>query len=153
MQTLSEVFLGSLHGYAQMWFGRLHPESIHSFSELFLDFVQYYTIGITAPKRSDSLLQVSKHENEMLKDYAEKFETAMLMVSDMDWRTTLVAFLVGLPSNHDLQTPIALSDIENYQDAKILLLRAIPMEQDIKAQKTPTWQIHKEFLWPQEGIR
>lgn len=68
---------------------KIKPYNIHSFVEISLNFMQNYALY--------NFFQVPKYGNKTLNDYAKKFEVAMLLLSDLDYRTTLATSLVRLP--------------------------------------------------------
>lgn len=128
--VLCKVFPSSLNECAMAWFYRLKPNSVTSFTSLSIEFVKKYVFRIQERKRHISLYKMVMHCEESLKDYVERFETAALLVDDLDQNMALGAFTQGLPPGHSIHCDIVVQGIKRYQDAKYMISRYIDLDEE-----------------------
>lgn len=81
---MSRVFLSNLKQGALEWFQQLSSGTISSFSILTKQFFNNYYIHIQENQGIDSLFKIAKGHNESLKDYVDRFESALVRVESSD---------------------------------------------------------------------
>lgn len=78
-----------------------------------------------------------------LNDYVERFKAVMMLVNDLGPCIVLVALIGAFTPTHEFQIPMALNDIENYQDVMALISHALCMEESKRtsSKRAPKAQI------------
>ncbi|GMN66223.1 hypothetical protein TIFTF001_035294 [Ficus carica] len=93
---MCKLFVQSLKGAALRWFCNLPPESIDSFDELSLEFMQSYSVHIQSGKTTKDLWGVIQGPHESLRVYIKRFSKAISEISGLDDGTAREALKKGL---------------------------------------------------------
>ncbi|XP_043717606.1 uncharacterized protein LOC122665520 [Telopea speciosissima] len=100
-------FPTSLKGPAVLWFGKLKPNSIRSFTELARTFVSRFQSSSKQKKIAANLLAVKQRPDESIRDYITRFNGESLEIKDLDDAMAFNALHNGV-TNHDLVKSFAL---------------------------------------------
>ncbi|XP_043693134.1 uncharacterized protein LOC122643585 [Telopea speciosissima] len=100
-------FPTSLKGPAALWFAKLKPNSIQSFTELAKAFVSRFQSSVKKKKTATNLLAVKQRSDESIRDYITRFNAESLEIKDLDDAMAFNALHNGV-TNHDLVKSLAL---------------------------------------------
>ncbi|XP_043704763.1 uncharacterized protein LOC122654638 [Telopea speciosissima] len=100
-------FPTSLKGLAALWFAKLKPNSIRSFTELAKAFVSCFQSSVKQKKTAANLLAVKQCSDESIRDYIAFFNAKSLKIKDLDDAMAFNALHNGV-TNHDLVKSLAL---------------------------------------------
>ncbi|XP_043710280.1 uncharacterized protein LOC122659208 [Telopea speciosissima] len=100
-------FPTSLKGPAVLWFAKLKPNSIRSFTEPAKAFVSSFQSSVKQKKTAANLLAVKQRPDESIQDYITRFNGKALEIKDLDDVMSFNALHNGV-TNHDLVKSLAL---------------------------------------------
>ncbi|XP_043692854.1 uncharacterized protein LOC122643282 [Telopea speciosissima] len=100
-------FPTSLKGPAALWFAKLKPNSIRSFTELAKAFVSHFQSSVKQKKTTANLLAIKQRSDESIRDYIAHFNAKRLEIKDLDDAMAFNALHNGV-TNHDLVKSLAL---------------------------------------------
>ncbi|XP_043700130.1 uncharacterized protein LOC122650819 [Telopea speciosissima] len=103
-------FPTSLKGPAALWFEKLKPNSIRSFTELAKAFVSRFQSSVKQKKTATNLLAVKQRSDESIRDYIARFNAESLEIKDLDDAMAFNALHNGV-TNHDLVKSLALEPV------------------------------------------
>ncbi|XP_043692957.1 uncharacterized protein LOC122643399 [Telopea speciosissima] len=103
-------FPTSLKGPAALWFTKLKPNSIRSFTEQAKAFVSRFQSSMKQKKTAANLLAVKQRSDESIRDYITCFNTKSLEIKDLDNAMAFNALHNGV-TNHDLVKSLALDSV------------------------------------------
>ena len=89
-------FAITLKGPVLVWFNRLPPSSISSFTEHSIALVSHFIGARTYSKPSYHLLTIKQSYQKSLRSYVQRFNTESLKVDILDEKFVVTAFIVGL---------------------------------------------------------
>ena len=98
-KIMCKVFPTTLKGPARVWFSKMPPNTVSSFEELSMLFVNNFIRGQRNKRSSSSLLTIEQGENESLWSFITRFNREALTVDKMDDKLLLAAFHNGVNSN------------------------------------------------------
>ncbi|XP_057779917.1 uncharacterized protein LOC130998518 [Salvia miltiorrhiza] len=90
------IFSTTLTGPAQLWFGTLAPNTIHSFEDLQTRFLRQFASSRRVGKSALSLMDIKQDQNETLREYTARFNLAALEVSEAESQIKNCAYVRGL---------------------------------------------------------
>ncbi|XP_057793194.1 uncharacterized protein LOC131009789 [Salvia miltiorrhiza] len=90
------IFSTTLTGPAQLWFGMLAPNSIHSFEDLQTRFLRQFASSWRVGKSALSLMDIKQDQNETLREYTARFNLAALEVPEAESQIKNCAYVRGL---------------------------------------------------------
>ena len=90
------TFAITLKGPTLVWFNRLSPSSISSFTELSIAFVSHFIRARTYKKPSYHLLTIKQNSQESLRSYVQRFNAESIKVDIPDEKFAITAFIAGL---------------------------------------------------------
>ena len=90
------TFAITLKGPTLVWFNRLLPSSISSFTELSIAFVSHFIRARTYRKPSYHLLTIKQNSQESLRSYVQRFNAESLKVDIPNEKFAITAFIAGL---------------------------------------------------------
>ena len=90
------AFAIKLKGRALVWFNRLSPSSISSFTELSIAFVSHFIGARTYRKPSYHLLTIKQSSQESLRSYVQRFDAESLKVDIPEEKFAITAIIAGL---------------------------------------------------------
>ncbi|XP_057775012.1 uncharacterized protein LOC130993990 [Salvia miltiorrhiza] len=90
------IFSTTLTGPAQLWFGTLAPNSIHSFEDLQTRFLRQFASSQRVGKSAISLMDIKQDQNETLREYTTRFNLAALEVPEAESQIKNCAYVRGL---------------------------------------------------------
>ncbi|XP_057808486.1 uncharacterized protein LOC131022963 [Salvia miltiorrhiza] len=90
------LFYTTLTGPAQLWFGTLAPNSIHSFEGLRTHFLRQFASSRRVGKSAISLMDIKQDQNETLREYTTRFNLAALEVPEEESQIKNCAYVRGL---------------------------------------------------------
>ncbi|XP_043721011.1 uncharacterized protein LOC122668525 [Telopea speciosissima] len=103
-------FPTSLKGPAVLWFAKLKPNSIRSFTELAKAFVSHFQSSVKQKKTATNLLAIKQHSDESIRDYIARFNVECLEIKDLDDAMAFNSLHNGV-TNHDLVKLLALDPV------------------------------------------
>ncbi|XP_043699599.1 uncharacterized protein LOC122650284 [Telopea speciosissima] len=103
-------FPTSLKGPATLWFAKLKPNSIKSFTELARAFVRRFQSSVKQKNTAANLVKVKQRLDESIRDYITHFNGEALEIKDLDDGMTFNALHNGV-TNHDLVKSLALEPV------------------------------------------
>ncbi|XP_043697316.1 uncharacterized protein LOC122648129 [Telopea speciosissima] len=101
-------FPTSLKGPVALWFAKLKPNSIRSFTELAKAFVNRFQSSVKQKKTITNLLAVKQCSDESIRDYITRFNMESREIKDLDDAMAFNALHNGV-TNHDLVKSLALT--------------------------------------------
>ncbi|XP_030938440.1 uncharacterized protein LOC115963543 [Quercus lobata] len=110
---MCKVFPSNLGPVAMRWFNNLKTNSIGSYKQLTQAFCSRFITNSRVPQPLSSLLSLSMHEGETLKEYSDKYWE---MYNELDENYNDVAistFKSGLPIEHDLRKSLTGKSVAN----------------------------------------
>ncbi|XP_057770979.1 uncharacterized protein LOC130990764 [Salvia miltiorrhiza] len=90
------IFSTTLTGPAQLWFGTLAPNSIHSLEDLQTHFLRQFASSRRVGKSALSLMDIKQDQNEILREYTARFNLAALEVPEAESQIKNCAYVRGL---------------------------------------------------------
>ncbi|XP_073051365.1 uncharacterized protein [Primulina eburnea] len=90
------VFLGTLVRSAQQWFNTLQPNSIRSFEDFSAAFLHRFASSKRRQKNYLSLFVMKRQENETLREFVQRFNSAALEIPAATPNIMISAFTQGL---------------------------------------------------------
>ncbi|XP_043705426.1 uncharacterized protein LOC122655286 [Telopea speciosissima] len=105
-------FPTSLKGPAELWFAKLKPNSIRSFTELAKAFMSCFHSSVKQKKTATNLLAVKQRPDESIRDYITCFNGEALKIKDLDDAMAFNTLHNGV-TNHDLVKSLALDLVTN----------------------------------------
>ena len=98
-KIMCKVFPTTLKGPARVWLSKMPPNTVSSFEELSMLFVNNFIRGQRNKCSSSSLLTIEQGENESLWSFITRFNKETLTMDKMDDKLLLAAFHNGVNSN------------------------------------------------------
>ena len=126
-KIMCKAFPTTLKGPARVWFSKMPPNTVSSFEELSMLFVNNFIGGQRNKRSSSSLLTIEQGENESLWSFITRFNREALTVDKMDDKLLLAAFHNGVNSNLFIyklyeQEPQTMAELvhltQNFMNAK-----------------------------------
>ena len=96
MDFIYRAFLTTLKGFARVWFSRLTPNSISTFTELSVQFVSHFIGGHKYKKSTTCLISIKQQEDETLRSYKTRFNKNVLLIDKAVDKILVAAFTNGL---------------------------------------------------------
>ncbi|XP_057766543.1 uncharacterized protein LOC130986978 [Salvia miltiorrhiza] len=90
------IFSTTLTGPAQLWFGTLAPNSIHSFEDLQTCFLRQFTSSRRVGKSALSLMDIKQDQSKTLREYTARFNLAALEVPEAESQIKNCTYVRGL---------------------------------------------------------
>ncbi|XP_043710455.1 uncharacterized protein LOC122659405 [Telopea speciosissima] len=103
-------FPTSLKGPAALWFAKLKPNLIQSFTELAKAFVNRFQSSVKQKKTVANLMAVKQRSDESIRDYITRFNAESLEIKDLDDAMAFNALHNGV-TNHDLVKSLTLDPV------------------------------------------
>ncbi|XP_043705311.1 uncharacterized protein LOC122655153 [Telopea speciosissima] len=103
-------FPTSLKGPTALWFAKLKPNSIKSFTKLARALVSHFQSSVKQKKMTTNFLAVKQRPDESIRDYITHFNGEALEIKDLDDGMSFNAPHNGV-TNHDLVKSIALKPV------------------------------------------
>ena len=96
MDFMCWAFLTTLKGPARVWFSRLMPNSINTFTKLNAQFLSHFIRGHKYKKSTTCLMSIKQQEDETLRSYITCFNKKALLIDEDVDKILVVAFTNGL---------------------------------------------------------
>ncbi|XP_021721936.1 uncharacterized protein LOC110689455 [Chenopodium quinoa] len=93
--TMCKSFGATLSGPALQWLIKLKPGTIASFSSLVNKFYQQFATSRELEKQSSDLHRIAQKQNEITRQYMDRFNREMVSIKNCDHSTAIVAFRKG----------------------------------------------------------
>ncbi|XP_057808490.1 uncharacterized protein LOC131022967 [Salvia miltiorrhiza] len=90
------IFSTTLTGPAQLWFGTLAPNSIHSFEDLQTRFLRQFASSRRVGKSALSLMDIKQDQNETLREYTARSNLTALEVPEAKSHIKNCTYVRGL---------------------------------------------------------
>ena len=97
-EIMCRAFPTTLKGPVRIWFKKLTPSSIGSFTQLSRLFFNHFICGQRCGRPTTHLLNVKQKERETLRSYLTRFNKETLLVDGVDDKVELTAFISSLQS-------------------------------------------------------
>ena len=97
---MCRVFPSILKGVASNWFYSLRLNSLSSFDEVSIAFVDQYISCKGIMRNSHHLLYIKMECGESLKKYLTRFQNEMATIHNCSDEVATAAFISGLPYTH-----------------------------------------------------
>ena len=91
-EIMCRVFPTRLKGSARIWFSRLTPNSINTFTELSTQFTSHFIGGHRYKKFIACLMSIKQREDETLRSYIARFNKEVLLIDEVDDKILVAAF-------------------------------------------------------------
>ena len=93
---MCRAFPTTLKGSARIWFKKLTPGSVGSFTQLSCSFFNHFIGGQRYGLPTTHLLNVRQKEGETLRSYLTRFNKETILVDEADDKVVLTVFISGL---------------------------------------------------------
>ena len=93
---MCRAFPTTLKGSASIWFKKLTPGTVGTFTQLSHSFFNHFIGGQWYGRPITHLLNVRQKEGETLRSYLTRFNKETLLVNEVDDKVVLTAFISGL---------------------------------------------------------
>ena len=95
-EIMCRAFLTTLKGPEKVWFSKLTPNSIGTFTKLSTQFASHFIEGHKYKKSTACLMSIKQWEDEMLRSYIAYFNKEALLIDEADDKILVAAFTNGL---------------------------------------------------------
>ena len=98
-EIMYRAFPTTLTGSTRVWFSKLPPNSITSFSQLGKFFVNHFIRGQKHRKPATYLISMKKREGETSREFLAWFNSEAVMCEGVDDKISLIAFMGRLKNS------------------------------------------------------
>ncbi|KAJ9546886.1 hypothetical protein OSB04_019429 [Centaurea solstitialis] len=127
---MCKSFGSTLTGATLQWLINLKPKSIGSFAELVNQFTRQFASSRKMEKQTSDLYYVVQKPGETIRDYFNRFNTAMIEVKSCDVKTAIEAYKRGLDDSSGLYLELTKYPPENFDDVRARTLAFMRIEDD-----------------------